>query len=256
MFTSTKPELQAQSSAKADLEAFESRIREYADAHPGTLNILEAGCGRRWYIDLEGVDFHLSGVDQNPDAMRIRIEKTRDLDEAIVSDLREVTLAPGHYDVVYCSFVLEHVAGAEQVLERLIGSLKPGGLLLLRIPDGDSVYGFLARYSPFWLHVQYKRRIQRNKQAGKPGHGPFPTIYDTVVSWKGMTDYCDRRGLEILDAYSSNFHLDHFRNLGPLADHGIRWVARASRGRLTADHNNLALVIRKPAAPDGSGSSA
>ena len=242
----TEMQLVAQPTARFDMEIFEARIREYASARPGEVRILEAGCGRRWYLDLTGVDFHLAGVDLNSDSMRMRIEQAGDLDEAIVGDLRDVLLLPEVYDAIYCSFVLEHVAGAEQVLDRLLAALKPGGMLLLRIPDGDSVYGFLARNSPHWLHVQYKRRIQRKKLAGTPGRGPFPTIYDPVVSWNGMTEYCSRHGLEILDAYSSNFHLDHFRNLAMIADRGLQWVARASRGRLTADHNNLALVIRKP----------
>jgi SAM-dependent methyltransferase len=240
--------LRAQPAADSDLQLFQDRIREYAGSHPGKLRILEAGCGRRWYLDLAEVDYHLAGVDLNADSMRMRIENAGDLDEAIVGDLRNVSLAADAYDVAYCSFVLEHVAGAEQVLDRLFGALRPGGLLLLRVPDRDSVYGFLARNSPHWLHVQYKRRIQRVKLAGTPGRGPFPTVYDRVVSWQGITAYCARHGLEITDAYSSNFHIDHFRRLAPVADTALRAVANISRGRLTADHNNLALVIRKPAA--------
>ena len=246
MSTTTMPKLQSQSTPRYDLDVFETRIREYAHSEPGTLRILEAGCGRRWYLDLADIDFHLAGVDLNSDSMRMRTDQVGDLDEAIVGDLREVTLSSNFYDVIYCSFVLEHVAGAEQVLDRLLAALKPGGLLLLRIPDGDSVYGFLARYSPYWLHVQYKRRIQRNRLAGTPGRGPFPTVYDQVVSWQGMTTYCARRGLEIVDAYSSNFYLEHFRGFAATVDCGLHWVARTSHGRLTADHNNLALVIRKP----------
>jgi SAM-dependent methyltransferase len=242
----TRPRLLIQQTARSDLELFEARVREYAYAHARVLRILEAGCGRRWDLDLAGVDFCLTGVDVNADSMRMRIENEGDLDEAIVGDLREVALSPEFYDVIYCSFLLEHVAGAEKVLDRLLAALKPGGLLLLRIPDGDSVYGFMARNSPHWLHVQYKRRIQRKKLAGTPGHGPFPTVYDPVISWKGITAYCARKGVEIVDAYSSNFHLDHFGGLAQVADRGLRWVAWASRGRLTADHNNLALVIRKP----------
>jgi SAM-dependent methyltransferase len=246
MLTQSTPKLLTQPTASFDLEIFETRIREYAATQSGALRILEAGCGRRWYLDLEGIDFHLAGVDLNSDALRIRTEQVGDLDEAIVGDLREVTLEPELYDVIYCSFVLEHVTGAEQVLDRLLAALKPGGMLLLRVPDGDSVYGFLARRSPFWLHVQYKRRILRNKLAGKPGHGPFPTVYDSVVSWKGITAYCDRHGVEVADAYSSNFHLDLFRGAATIADRGMQLVSKASRGRLTADHSNLSLVIRKP----------
>lgn len=235
----------AQPTAKFDSALFERRIREYAESHPGTLRILEAGCGRRWSLDLGGVDFRLIGVDLNVDAMRMRAE-VGDLDEVIVGDLRTVSLRPRSFDVVFCSFVLEHVAGAEQVLDRLVLTVRPGGLLLLRIPDRDSVYGFAVRHSPHWLSVQYKRRIQGAKLAGTPGRGPFPPVYDRVVSWRGMMTYCQSRGLEIVDACSSNYYLAAFGRFAGIAEGALQLVATLSLGRLTADYNNLALVIRKP----------
>jgi len=235
-------------------ELFERRIREYAGAPPGhsgpcprPLLILEAGCGRRWTLDLSGVDFRLIGVDLNADAIRMRA----DLNESIIGDLRTVTLPAEAYDVVYCSFVLEHVAGAERVLDRMAAATRPGGLLLVRIPDRDSVFGFLTRHSPYRLHVQYHRRIRRHKLAGTPGRGPYPCIYDKVVSWQGMTSYCATHGLEIIEACSSNFYLGALGPFAGITDRTLRLMATLSAGRLTADHNNLAFVIRKPADPSG-----
>jgi SAM-dependent methyltransferase len=233
---------QAQPTASYDSKLFERRIREYAESSPGTLRILEAGCGRRWNLDLTGVDFQLIGVDLNADAMRMR----SDLDEAIVGDLRTVALPIDAYDVVYSSFVIEHVAGAEQVLDKMIAALRPGGLLLVRFPDRDSVFGFITRHTPHRLHVQYIRRIRGGKLAGTPGRGPFPSVYDKVVSWRGMTQYCTSHGLQIVDACSSNFYLSAFGRFAAVTDRALRLVAALSLGRLTANHSNLALVIRKP----------
>jgi SAM-dependent methyltransferase len=238
--------LVAQPGARFDTELFERRIREYATSRPGEIRILEAGCGRRWSLDLTGVGFHVTGIDLNADAMRMRLAEIGDLDSAIVGDLRMTSLPAGSYDVVFSSFVLEHIAGAEQVLDRLIPAIRPGGLLLLRIPDRDSVYGFVTRHSPYWLRVQYKRRIKGAKRAGTAGRGPFPPVYDRVVSWRGMTAYCRERGLEIVDAYSSNFYLHSLGRFAGLADRVLRSVAKCTGGRLTGDHNNLALVIRAP----------
>lgn len=239
-------QLLAQPGARFDTELFERRIREYATSRPGQIRILEAGCGRRWSLDLTGVGFHITGIDLNADAMRMRLAGTGDLDLAIVGDLRATGLPAGSYDIVFSSFVLEHIAGAEQVLDRLIPAIRPGGLLLVRIPDRDSVYGFITRHSPYWLRVQYKRRIKGIKLAGTAGRGPFPPVYDRVVSWRGMTAYCRKHDLEILDAYSSNFYLHSLGRFAWLADRGLRSVAKCSGGRLTGDHNNLALVIRAP----------
>jgi SAM-dependent methyltransferase len=245
--------LLAQPGARFDTELFERRIREYATSRPGEIQVLEAGCGRRWSLDLTGVAFRITGIDVNADAMRMRLTEAGDLDAAIVGDLRMTSLPAGSYDVVFSSFVLEHIAGAEQALDRLIPAIRPGGLLLLRIPDRDSVYGFATRHSPYWLRVQYKRRIKGAKRAGTAGRGPFPPVYDKVVSWRGMTAYCQAHGLEIVDAYSSNFYLHSLGRFAGLADRGLRLIARISGGRLTGEHNNLALVIRAPGGirPDG-----
>ncbi len=86
----------------------------------GILNILEAGCGTRWALDLEGVDYTLMGVDIDKNALDIRKNNQRDLDIAIIGDLCNVRLRDNEYDVIYSSYVLEHVNGAEGVLENFM----------------------------------------------------------------------------------------------------------------------------------------
>ena len=238
----TAPTLRPQAMARSDSELFEQRIKAYAATRDRTIRILEAGCGRRWSLDLTGVRFSLTGVNINSDCMKAR----HDLDCQIVGDLRSVELDPDAYDVAFCSFVLEHVEGAEQVLTRLIAALKPGGVLLLRIPDRDSAYGFMARHSPHRLHVLFKRYIQGNKNAGKPGYGPFPVAYDPVVSWHGIVNFCNVYGLEITDALSSDFYLRSLGAYSMPARFALRLVAILSIGRLTDTYINIAVVVRKP----------
>lgn len=228
-----------------DRTLFGEKISGYAKNHSGPVKILEAGCGRRWEIELPESEVWLTGLDINAEALRLRVEEKGDLNEAIVGDLRTVSLEHEAYDIVFCSYVLEHVQGAEAVLDRLFAALKPDGLLLLRIPDRDSVYGFLARHTPHRLHIAYKRYVRRAKLAGTPGHGPFPVVYDRIVSWAGLQAYCRNRGLVIESAYTSNEHVEFFGRLAPLVDAALHAVAVPSR-RLTADYNNLSLVVRKP----------
>lgn len=253
--------LTAQPAPYYDSAMFVQHIRElgarrHAERGPSELRILEAGCGRRWSLGMveelavAGMRPHITGIDTNAASLRMRVEEHQDLNEAIVGDLRRVELTPKSFDVVLCSWVLEHVAGAEQVLDRLVAALRPGGYLLLRIPDRDSVYGFLTRHTPFAAHVAYKRYVRRRPNAGKPGFGPFPTVYDRVVSHRGMLDYCAREKLEVAAAYSSNFHLAFFGRYARVVDLGLRTVAALSLGRLTAEHNNLAFVLRKPELPE------
>lgn len=209
------------------------------------VRILDAGCGRMWTWDLAGLPYHLTGIDEDADALRLRVEKRRDLDEAIVGDLRTVPLPDAAYDLVHSAFVLEHVQGADLVLERMLTALRPGGVLVVKIPDGRSVYGFLARRTPHSLHVQYKRRIRRKPLAGTPGHGPYPVVYDDVVTRAGMVSWAEAHGLELLTLVGENGHLAFFGRLAPAVQVGLRLIALLSFGYLTARHTNLAFVFGK-----------
>lgn len=208
--------------------------------------MLEAGCGQQWPIDVGDLDLHITGVDLDPEAMRIRRERHGDLDVEILGDLRTVDLAPESFDVVYCSYVLEHIAGAEGALDRLVAATRPGGRIIIRIPDGKTIYGFVVRHTPFRLHVWYRRFIGRDPNAGKPGHSPYPTYYDDVVSLPGMHDYARRNGLRIVSIFGSNTYLNAFGRARGLVAWGLRTAGKLTRGRLPGTHNNLVVVFERP----------
>lgn len=187
----------ALSSTEAEeIALIEECIRQKCDAG-ASLQILEAGCGQRWELRLEGVQYTLTGVDLDKAALDIRKDVVKDLDHIIQGDLLYVDLEGKKYDVIYCAFVLEHVQGAEKVLRRFMSWLKPNGLLIIRIPDPDSVQGFVTRISPHWVHVFYYRYILGKVGAGTPGHAPYRTFYDPVVSRAGIREFCRQNGLVI-----------------------------------------------------------
>jgi SAM-dependent methyltransferase len=223
---------------------FERQIRGLA-ADGRELEILEAGCGRCWPIDISGVAYRLTGIDEDRAALDIRVNEVKDLDEPILGDLRSAELPAGRFDVVFNSFVLEHIDGAEEVLDNFVRWAKPGGLLLLRFPDRDSVFGFLTRTTPFWFHVAYKRWIVGQKTAGQPGFGPFPTHYDPVVSRRGMRAFCERSGLEIREEWAFPLETAGFGWKGPFIRSLVRAVGWLSFGRLSPGHNWLTYVLEK-----------
>lgn len=222
-------------------------IAEVNDNVPGVpIRILEAGCGQHWPLKISGVRVHITGVDTDADAMRIRRAAHADLDAEIVGDLRSVELPRAAFDVSYCSFVLEHVDGAERVLEQLRLATRPGGRLVIRVPDRDSVYGFLVRHSPHRIHVLYKRYIEGFADAGKPGHAPYPTVYDDVVSLRGLREYARVHDLEVVAEYGSNAYLMVFKSLRPVVAGGLKMISWISRGRILATHNNIGIVLQVP----------
>lgn len=239
------PPLKLVTRPHANVPVFEHAIRQKAAQNP--VRILEAGCGNKWPLDLTGLSYRLTGVDVDKHALEIRKTKVRDLDEIMVGDLRTAGLFPeATFDVIYSSFVLEHVDGAERVLDNFFRWLAPGGLLIVRIPDRDSVYGFITRITPFWAHVLYKRHVQGVRNAGTPGFDPYPTYYDDVVSRVGLHRYCGKHGWTI--KYESGFagYLPTRVLVGLLVRSFVRVVAAVSLGRLEWRYNNITLVIEKP----------
>jgi SAM-dependent methyltransferase len=213
----------------------------------GELRVLEAGCGQSWPIQMPELQLRITGIDLDAEALRIRQARQGDLDEAIVGDLRNVSLPASAFDVAYCAFVLEHVAGAEVVLDALVAAVRPGGRVVILVPNGKSVYGFMSRHAPLRAAVLYKKHIEGLKDAGKPGHAPYPTVYDPVVTLGGMRDYARRAGLTIIEEYGIDYTIYSFAPTRRVLRWGLRVIAAGSRGRLTASHNNLGFVLERPA---------
>jgi SAM-dependent methyltransferase len=204
------------------------------------LQILEAGCGQKWELDLEGVRYALTGVDLDPAALKIRIEMQKDLDDGIVGDLRCVSLPENSFDVIYSYYVLEHIRNAEAVLRNFLNWLRPGGIAIIKIPDPHSVHGFLTRKTPHWFHVFFYRFVLRNKKAGTPGHGPYPTYYNPVVSRSGMRKFCSDNGVALVEFGDASEYADK------LVDYIARLVGTLAFGKLSTRHSDLLYIVRKP----------
>lgn len=228
-----------------ELQLLEEQLR--AQWKPGqTLQVLEAGCGRKWYFRMDGVDYELTGIDLDAAALEARRVQMKDLKHGVVGDLRTIQLPPASFDVIYNAFVLEHVEGARQVLDNFVRWLKPGGIMIIRVPDKDGVQGFLARHTPHFLHVLYYRWAWKMKDAGKPGFAPYPTIYDEVISRRGLLEYCAANGLEVVEEIG----VGSYRRGHGLASRITPLVARVisllSFGRIHDQYVDRTLVARKP----------
>lgn len=228
-----------------DYRYLAEKIRQMA-RFDAKLRILEAGCGREWFVPLGGIDHEITGIDLDAEALRSRIEERKDLHHAIHGDLATVDLPEASYDVVYSSYVLEHVRGAEALLEKYAKWVVPGGTVIVRVPDRDSVHGLVTRMTPFTVHVLYYRWVEGSRNAGKPGYAPYPTHYDQVVSKKGIARFAKQHGL-VVEAI--NLHGGYARGNGffrvaiPLF---ARLVSILTFGRFTAKSSNITFVLRKP----------
>ena len=244
------------SGSEIDLEvltysAAVQRITDRVLAHLGEVNgqmkILEAGCGRRWEIQLEPDDYHLTGVDLDEHALEHRRAVTADLDIGVVGSVSDRSVVPlGQYDLVYSAYVLEHVSGAQIALENFVAWAAPAGLIVMMLPNRDSVYGWIARHTPYRAHVWIYRYVFGNPDAGKPGFSPYPTYHDPVLGVKALNVFCQSRNLSIQEWFAIDTFAQREGAKYALVRSGMRIVRWLSFGRLSDRAVDLGIVLQVP----------
>src|SRR5215472_1806360 len=232
--------------AAPDDGLFARYTREYITGRDGQqVTILEAGCTTAdddlgvGELRGAGADIVVSLIDDDRPVTSAALGADQNLADCVQADLRTVPLPPRSQDIVLCALLLQRIQNAELVLDRLVAAIKPGGLLLLHFGDRDSAAGFLDRVLP----SAARRVVWRRRRPGQPG--PYPAVYERVSSARGVQAYALMRELVIAER----------RTLGGLegtltgppgylaAQKLIAWL---SRGRLTAAHEELLYVLRKP----------
>lgn len=100
--------------------------------------VLDVGCQNgAWLVALGQAGAHPTGIDVDGpavEAARIRTTACGVEARAEVASACEVPFAPGEFDVVASSDVLEHVPDKLAMLSECVRVLRPGGLLFLHAP--------------------------------------------------------------------------------------------------------------------------
>ncbi len=229
----------------ADAPLFTRAALDYAANRPGQpLALLQAGCTTAVEdpdvarLRATGCHVAVSLIDDDSLAARAAVMAHPELASCTLGDLRIAPLPPRSFDIVHCALLLERISHAELVLDRFVEALKPGGLLLLSTGDRDCASGFLDRA----LLRSLRATIWRRQRPGEPG--PYPAVYEHLVSGRGIQSYVMRRGLVIGPRQAVNLLAARRKPRGLLLACGL--TARLSGGRLTSAHDELRYVIRKP----------
>lgn len=161
-------------------------------------------------------------------------------DSLVLGDLRTIPLPPREFGIVYCAHLLDRIEHAELVLDRLVAALKPGGLLLLRLRDRECAAGLLDRILPMPARRAMWHWL-RPEQAG-----PFPAVYEQLLSAAGVQSYVLGRGLVIAERQALRDRPRRPARQAWGAPLACRLIAKLSGGRHPDDHDDLLYVIRKP----------
>jgi SAM-dependent methyltransferase len=209
--------------------------------------VLEAGCGSRTRIRYDGHQY-LVGIDISA----LQLDRNPDLDERIVGDVQSYPLAAASFDAITCWNVLEHLDRPELALANYANALKPGGLMVLVLPNVMSVKGLVTKLTPYRFHVWAYRTLLGRRGAGRmEDGGPFPTTLRLAISPAGLrrfaqhhdllVEYASTREARPQAALRKRLHLE-----GRAWRITKRLVHAATFGRVEAERTELILVLRRP----------
>lgn len=109
-----------------------SRLQILSYASHGRL--LDVGCGPGYFLrEFQGTRWEAVGVDLSDDVVQ-RARRRHGVD-ARSGDLISQRFAPDSFDAVTLFYLLEHVPDPLSLLQEVRRVLRPGGLLLIRVPD-------------------------------------------------------------------------------------------------------------------------
>jgi SAM-dependent methyltransferase len=205
--------------------------REFERSPPR--DVLDAGCGFTLPLDFPR-SVRLVGLDSSADALA----KNQNIDEGIVGDLETYRLGGDEFDVIVCWTVLEHLPNPRSALANMAQALRPGGLLIVGIPNLWSLKGLVTKLTPHRFHVWVYRRILGKRHAGKPGFGPYRTYLRRDVAPDRLRRLARAEGLERV--YASTYEID----LGLPRPAAVLWSLATRAGRI------VTLGAWNPAASD------
>jgi len=134
-------------------EIMHDLLRRYVPPGAGQL-VVEVGCGTGGNLKYFSRDYRVMGVDLSADAVAYARQR---VDCPVLQGDFAEQLAPYWSDIaaILLPDVLEHVDADADFLQRMIDSLRPGGILLVTVPayqflwsSHDEVLGHVRRYNP------------------------------------------------------------------------------------------------------------
>ena len=128
-------------------------ITKLNGGRPGQL--LDYGCGTGHFLArAKQAGWQVAGLEPND---RARHDAAARVGQPILDAAALAGLAPGSFDLISLWHVLEHVHALEATLSELITKLKPGGRLLIAVPNAESLDA--QHYRQNWASYDVPRHL-------------------------------------------------------------------------------------------------
>ncbi len=130
-------------------KGYQPALEVYTEIASGIVNegtmLLDAGCGEAGLVqDYRGVARCVMGIDTYLRPIR----KTIQIDKVVEGNLSALPLPDRKFDLVMCSWVLEHLEQPLRVLAEIARVLKPGGHFLFITPNALNYLIWARRLVP------------------------------------------------------------------------------------------------------------
>lgn len=144
---------------------------------------LDAGCGNGTIAEWMSRRAH-SGMTTacDIDGANIKVEPT-DVLRTLVCDVADADFEPGSLDVIHARLMLQHVADREQVLDRMVDWLAPGGRLV--IADG---FDLAASSTVHPRYAEFYRRFWALLDRASATSPAWGRCYPEPLIRRGLTD--------------------------------------------------------------------
>ena len=131
------------------------------------VRLLEAGCGSASHINFGG-DVWITGIDIS----NKQLERHSSLNEKVLGDIQCYEFAPRSFDAIICWDVLEHLPQPKLALRKFAQAIKPGGIVILKLPNVLSLKGLITKFFPHYFHVlAYRYFYGEKNKCGKGRYG-------------------------------------------------------------------------------------
>lgn len=118
--------------------------------------LLDIGCsGGGYMLEMRELGWDVHGVEMDPD--RARLEKLGLDVRAGAAEVAMAEFPDDYFDVVTCWHVLEHVFDPSRVMAEAYRVLKPGGRLMLEVPNFESLSRLVLR--TYWFPLELPRHL-------------------------------------------------------------------------------------------------
>lgn len=184
-YRARRPDWQPATEVYADL--VRARLRPFS-------RLLDVGCGRGGLVEqLDVAPRQVVGIDL--DWLSLREHRLQIPGAVATSD--HLPFAPNSFDVIFASWVLEHLADPAATFGAIRRTLRPGGAFVFITPNGRHplawINGLLGRFA----HVQ-NRLVAR--LYGRAAADTFPTYY-RANSHAALAALCRQSGLQLQTLY-------------------------------------------------------